>query len=156
MSKPSPNPVLRRGFTLVELMVVVLLLGIMAGVAAPRYVQSLAHYRASGAAARVAADLRLAREHARRASVVQPVLFDLATESYTLTGMPDLNQPTATYAVALGSQYLADVVSANFNNTTTVQFDVYGRPNFVGSVVVSSGGVLRTIQVDAVGAIRVL
>lgn len=156
MPNPSPNLVVRRGFTFVELVVVVLLLGIMASIAAPKYVQALAHHRASGAAARVAADLRLAREHARRSSVVQPVLFNLATESYTLTGMPDLNRPASTYAVPVGAQYQADVVSANFNNTTTVQFDIYGRPNFIGSVVVRSGGVQRTIEVDAVGGIRVL
>ena len=51
-----------RAFTLVELVIMVLLLGIVAGTAGPKYVESLAYYRVQAAAQRVAADLRLARE----------------------------------------------------------------------------------------------
>jgi prepilin-type N-terminal cleavage/methylation domain-containing protein len=88
----------RRGFTLVELVVVVLLIGIMAGIAGPRYGQSLASFRADCAARRIAADLRLAAYYAQRSSVAETVDFDAATHSYAFSGMRHVDRPRASLA----------------------------------------------------------
>lgn len=65
-----------RGVTLVELTMVVLIIDILAMVAAPRHIGSLAHFRVEAAARRIAADLEWARQTARTTGVNQTVTFD--------------------------------------------------------------------------------
>lgn len=143
--------------TLIELVIVLLIVGILTAVAAPKYQAALAHYRVNAAAGRVAADLRMVGAYARQASLAQTVKFNLAADSYAATSMPDLNDPNATYAVALrSSEYVADIVSASFSGSAVVKFNIYGRPHATGSVVVASGPLQRTIQVDEAGNVRIL
>jgi Tfp pilus assembly protein FimT len=136
---------------------VMLIMAIMTAVAAPRYYAALANYRVNAAAGRVAADLRMARQYARKASVAQTVVFSVAGDSFTAPSMPGMDSPAATYTVALGStDYKTDVTSATFGGSATVSFDIYGRPSAAGTVVVRSGGVQRTIQMDDAGNVSIL
>lgn len=147
----------RTAFTLIELVIVVLIVGIMTSVGAPKYFSSLAYYRAEAAARRIANDLRLAREHAQKTSEPQTVDFDVTGDGYAIPTMPDLDRPNATYAVRLGSsEYNVNLATAVFGAGDTVQFDIYGRPNQTGSVTVQSGSQLRTVQVDNAGNVRIL
>lgn len=146
----------RRGVTLVELAIVVLLMGIIAGIAAPKYASALASYRVDCAARRIAADLRLARDYAQKASQSETVDFDAVGDSYAMSTMRDIDRPAVVYAVSLAAtQYAVDVASANFEGVDAVQFDLHGRPNRSGSVVVQSSSKQRTIQVDKVGNVSI-
>jgi len=147
----------RRAFTLVELVTVILIMGIMASVAAPRYINALGTSRVQAAARRVAADLRLAREYALKSSVVQSVDFDIATDSYLMPTVPHVDRPGSAYAVNLAaSEYPVNMTTANFEGVDIIQFDIYGRANRSGSVVVQSGSAQRTVQIDNVGNITIL
>jgi prepilin-type N-terminal cleavage/methylation domain-containing protein len=153
--RPLSSPP-RRAFTLIELVIVMMLMAILATVAAPRYRTALANYRVNAAAGRIAADLRMVRQYARKISEPQSLVFDAAANSYSAT-MPDLSHPTNAYAVSLWStEYQTDLVSASFGGSATVQFDIYGRPNAAGTVVVTAGGVQKTVQLSEAGHVGIL
>jgi len=146
-----------RGFTFIELMIVMLIFGIFAAVAAPRYREALSRFRADATAKRVAADLRLAQRHAQRTSTSQSVVFDVENNRYVLTGIPDLDHADQTYAFDLGdSDYQAVLQSAVFGNNSTLTFDIYGRPDKSGTVVIKAGSYQQTVAIEAAGAVSAL
>src|SRR5690606_27031377 len=65
---PQAAQPLRRGFSLLELVMVLTIIAILAAIATPRYANAMARYRADLAARRIAADLLLAQRLARTES----------------------------------------------------------------------------------------
>jgi len=138
----------RYGFSLVELVMVITVIGLLAGIALPRFSNSVARQRAQTAAKRIAADLSLARQRAIYTSAGQTVTFSGAT--YSLTGMQDLDHSTAAYKVNLAkAPYEAEVVSVDFGGDTEVVFDIYGMADSNGSVVVRVAHWQHTVQLEA-------
>ncbi|NLG42078.1 MAG: prepilin-type N-terminal cleavage/methylation domain-containing protein, partial [Phycisphaerae bacterium] len=141
-----------RGFSMVELVLVISIMLIVAGMAVPRFANSLTRNRVEAAAQRVVADLSLAQRHARLASVPQSVVFDPASSSYRLSGLPDPDHPGLEYVVQLGAApYEATLPKINLGNDSSITFDAYGVPNKSGSVLVQCGEFVRVISVDAAG-----
>lgn len=140
----------RAGFSLLELVIVLGIVMALAVMAAPLYGNSLSRYRAEMAANRIAADLNLARRRARTSSASCSVVFNPATDTYSIPGMAGLRRSSATYVVQVGdAPHRADLVSADFGGNTTVVFDAYGVPDAGGTVVVKSGCFTRTVTLDA-------
>lgn len=138
-----------RGFTLIELVIVVATVAILAAIAIPRMAGTLARRRIEFAAGRVVSDLRLAQRQARLSSASRTVQFDVASNSYRLLGVPSLNGPSGEYTVRLtDTPYEVSVVSASFGGDARLIFDGYGVPDSGGSVVLGSGGNQATISVD--------
>src|SRR6056297_2096158 len=83
----------RRGLSLLELTVVLLLLGIVAAVAQPKFSETLSRYRVEAAAARLQSDLVYAQTLARVRSRATTVRFFVAAEgfpsAYRLERVPD-------------------------------------------------------------------
>jgi type II secretory pathway pseudopilin PulG len=124
----------RCAFTILELFVVILIMGILTAVAAPTFFDSLLFHRVESAARRVKADLELARTQARLTSASQSVTF--ANSAYTLSNVKSLDKPSAAYSVDLKKQpYSLDSATADFSSAATVSFDGYGTPTSGGTVV---------------------
>jgi prepilin-type N-terminal cleavage/methylation domain-containing protein len=144
-------------FTLIELIVVLLIVAIMAAVAAPKYAESLSSFRLQGVTQRIAADIRQARRYAQQNCTTQAINFNVATNSYTLTGIDDVDRRSRAYQFSLASpEYECELVSANFNSRAILSFDIYGRPVNVGTIVVRCGNLTQTLTVDELGQVTVL
>ena len=89
----------RCAFTIIELVIVLLIMGILTAVAAPTFFDSLLFHRVESAARRVKADLELARTQARLTSASQSITF--ANSAYTLSNTKSLDKPNAIYSVDL-------------------------------------------------------
>jgi len=144
------GPRRRGGFSLLELVVVMVIVAILASIVTPRYGKAIARYRTTAAARKVAADLTFARKRARISSTSQAVNFDVANDGYQLPGVTDMKTSAENYSVILSSApYKARIVSASFDGDENVTFDGYGVPDSGGTVVVAVGDSSKTILLDA-------
>ena len=139
-----------RGFSLLELVIVIVIVGMLAAVAIPRFASAAVRQRADAAARRVVADLTLARRHAEQSSAEQTVIFEVGAGRYRLLGYIDPDRPGSEYEVRLDREpYQAAIVAADFDGNAHVTFDGYGLPNAGGSVVLRVGDEVRTVTLDS-------
>jgi len=74
----------KKGFTLLEVMIVVVIIGVMALIAIPNFLTWMAHFRLKGAARDIATAMHLAKMKAISQGVEYRVLFDLDNETFRL------------------------------------------------------------------------
>jgi prepilin-type N-terminal cleavage/methylation domain-containing protein len=144
----------RDAFTMIELVIVVLIVGILAAAAAPRYVKAMDATQAKAAAIHLAGDLKYARQLARQTSQEIKVTFDVTTNSYTLEGIKNRDRHDRDYIVTLSSnEFNAEITSADFSGSNSLTFNIYGHANSAGTVVVRCGNRTETVVVDAYGQV---
>ena len=140
-----------RGFTLVELVMVMAVVAVIAAMAAPRWGRSMAHWQVDAAARRLAADLAWAQSRARITSSHPSVNVNVTTGHYPLVGVADPDHLSNTYTVTLGqSPYRSTIVSAAATDANgNIIFDGYGNPATSGTIVLQCGDFQKTVQVNA-------
>lgn len=140
----------RGGFSLVELVLVLMITATLAAIALPRYSAALARYRVAAAARRVVADLALAQQWARTRSAAVTLTVDTATNSYEIPSLGALNHRGGAYVVRLGqAPYQVKVQSAVFGGDGSITFNGYGIPDSAGEVVVALKSFSAKVSVDA-------
>lgn len=150
-SRSSANG-LRNGVSLIDVVLTVLIIGILAAVAAPRFASMLSQYRVEASANRLKADFEMAIRHARASSRPVTLTFDSAFAAYGSAEISDLNHGSAPYRVQLGEYpYSSTIVSADFDGNASVTFDRYGIPDNPGTVTIRSGNQNRTITIPVQG-----
>jgi prepilin-type N-terminal cleavage/methylation domain-containing protein len=147
---PAQTPARRPGFSIVELLMVLLVMGIVAAIATPSFYRSLRYHELESAARRVRFDLEQAGHAARVKSQTQSLTFSSAT-TYTLSsGVASLESPGQTYTVDLaGAPYELDGVTIDFGGATTISFDGYGNASVGGTIVLALGGQTRTVTLSS-------
>ncbi len=140
----------RDGFTLVELVMVVAIVAVAAGIAVPRYAEVIARYRLASAAQRIARDIEYTAQIAHVRSAATAIAFDAAANQYTIEALTDPDRPGQPYVVRLNSEpYHAQLSQADFDGQTRLSFDGYGRTTTDGVVIVRSGRGMKVLRFDA-------
>ena len=151
MKRAHPT-ILKPGFTLLEVVLVLAIVMVMGAIAAPRYAGANARYRADFAVQRIAADLDLAKHFSRTAGQSVKMAFDISTNSYQISGINALDG-SGTYRLSLEKPpYQATLIKVAFgsDNLTTLQFDGWGVPMHSGSVIITVGSEERTLTLNSV------
>ncbi|MBX2852740.1 MAG: prepilin-type N-terminal cleavage/methylation domain-containing protein [Phycisphaeraceae bacterium] len=147
MTPTRDIPVLRHGFTLVELVLVMLIIGVVSAIAVPRFAQASARQRLDAAANRLIADTALARSRANAASESVTMSFDTNDDIYKVSAVAG-----DAFAVELGaSPYDVSITSADFNGNRFVQFNAFGIPQQTGTVTISSSSGSVTLAITESG-----
>ena len=144
----SPN----RGFTLVELIMVIAIVGIVAAMAAPRWNRSMCRWQVDAAGRRLADDLAWAQSRARLTSSSQTVQLNPSAATYTLVGIPDPDHPNAVYTVNVGQPpYRCTLLfeAAGSPTAQTIAFDGFGNLTAGGRITITSGDFSQTITLVA-------
>ncbi len=132
----------RRGFTLVETMMVIVLAGMLLGIALPRFREQRRRYQLDTAAHQLAGDLRRAQVEAIRRN--QPVTVERINDStYNIDFVGD--------RLFEGSVKFSTALSAD-----SVRLAAFGPPTTgARSFVVQRDGAQKTVTVSAAGLITV-
>lgn len=139
----------RGAFTLVELVMILLIVGIIAAIAMPRLATGQSRYLVDSAARRIAADLDRARTQAVASSRSVSVVFRAAESVYSIAGLEALDRRTANTVVQISQEpYKARIVQVNFNGSATLTWDGFGTASASGSITVAVGTDHRLITID--------
>ncbi len=123
----------KRGFTLVELLIVVTVLGIMASVILPSMHSTSSLIGLEAAARTLAADLRIARQSAVQYNSTYAVLIDLSGNSYRI-------KFTGTGAIPA----LTNTLQSADTNGNQIDFDQWSAGRFSQTRVVLAGAAMKT------------
>jgi prepilin-type N-terminal cleavage/methylation domain-containing protein len=137
-----------RGFSLIELVLVLGILAVMAALAAPRYALALADYRAEHAARRIVADIAATQSAARATASSETITFDLPANAYQIP--PAVAGNTPARLTLSDAPFDASLVSASFGAAggNSLTFNGFGLATSGGTIVVRSGGMSRTVIID--------
>jgi prepilin-type N-terminal cleavage/methylation domain-containing protein len=140
---------IRTAFSLVELVVVLMIMGIMAAVAAPTFYRSLDQQRLESAARRVKQDLEQLRQTARTLSKTETLTATSGTAYVLSSDVQNVDHKTQSYAVDLAAApYYVSSISTSSGFPAQVSFDGYGTTTVSGNIVLQMGGYSRTVTLN--------
>jgi type IV fimbrial biogenesis protein FimT len=145
-----PTRALRAGFSLIEMMVTVSMLGIMVGMVAPNVSKDISHSRVNSAARVIAADLEQALSMAGRQRRPVRVVIDGSAKEIRLIDRVSGNLISRRALGDLSEYKLYSVAGA----PSTVDLLPHGVATASTIVTISAGGYSRTVTMTRGGHVR--
>ena len=146
-----PTRALRAGFSLIEMMVTVSMLGIMVGMVAPNVSRDISHSRVNGAARVVAADLEQALSMAGRQRRPVRVVIDGSAKEIQLIDRVSGNLISRRPFGDVSEYKLYSIAGS----PATVDLLPHGVATASTIVTLSAGGYSRTVTMTRGGHVRV-
>lgn len=144
-----------RGFSMLELVIVVVVVGVVAALAVPRYAAARSQYRVQGAAQRVMADYLGLRRRAMAESGSARLLAEEGRSVYLLqcrSRDAQFNDVTNSQRVDLGSEpYVASIMKVTQSTGSDLGFDAYGAVLGTGALTLRSVWTACTVSFDSAG-----
>ena len=142
----------RRGLSLIDMVVTVLILGIVSAVAAPRFSNALVSSQLKSAGQRIVADLQFARNQAKTKSDLVTVQFLTSPDRYVISGVNHPDRKAGDYIVEISEicpSYSA--ITPSFDGETSFQFTHLSTAQ-VGSPAtnLSSGSIVLAVGSDSI------
>lgn len=156
-----------RAFSLVELTAVVVIIGIAALIAQPRFAEAWARHRVRNGASLVATDIRLAQSEAIRRRSSVNVVFSADADTYAIwvysaadsawQPLKSLGRSTVDHVVPLGAipDYQLAIIEADFDGVAELTFSRVGLPVMPGRISLGSGKWRIDIGVAATGRVQI-
>lgn len=138
---PAPaDPHRPRAFTLIELVIVIVLMGVLSAVAIPRFASASTRYRVDAAVQQIIADLNVTAALANRGSAAHTVFFEPDDELYTLVGQSSLSNPAVDRVVDLsGEPFGVNLLQVTFGADTELAISGHGLFMDSGQLTVAAG-----------------
>lgn len=144
------------GFTLLELMVSMAIMGVLAGIAIPNYISYLPKARLNGAASTVMADLMAARMKAVKLGKRTKAFF-IDTHQYKIC---DDANGDGTVADGEGDVFLRDIQSefsdVTFSSTNNPIFHPRGTATNLATVTFQNSSGTKSLTVNIAGTVRII
>ena len=143
----------RAGFTLVELVVVVLILGVIASASVPKILARQDKWRVQSAARHLAHDLRQLSKYALAKSQSYTVTFQLTQDQYVMPTVIDPAHPGQTYQVNLRSLYGVDITLTTIPGMMpqSITWSGHGTPNMPVVVFLARNSEQAAVIVSVTG-----
>ncbi len=143
------------GFTLIELMVVIAILGVLAGIGIPSYITYLPKSRLNGATSTIMADLMGARMKASKLNRKVKVYF-IDSHQYRICDDADNNGTVgSTEGDAVLKDIQAEYSDVSFSANRDPIFSPRGTASNFGSIVVTNSSGTKTLAVSITGIVRI-
>lgn len=149
MNSPTYHPPRARGgFSLVEILIVLVLMGILAGLVAPPMAAYLAKQNVRAAILRVKGDIQYARMLAIQSG--GGATFAPTGTGYVVMAKGPTGATMVARSVDLAAEYPGMTITAD---AATTEFDGRGMPDNAGTVSVTRAGETRSLQINVIGTV---
>lgn len=139
-----------RAFSLIELLMVMIMMGVIGAMAVPRYQNSLAKYRVDSSANRLIAELERARETARAGSVTIKATVKTSDSTCSFTGVKSLDLKSGTTVIEFNKDpYSTKIRATTYAVGGALTLDAWGQVATAGTIDLVSGGEARRVHVEA-------
>lgn len=139
----------RAGFSLVEVVLVLVIISTIAAVALPRYNHWLMRYRLESAGRRLLADIERARARAMALSTSRTIRFKPSMNLYELVDEKGGKTKTSAYVIDLSSPpYEVRLADVNLGGDHELVINGYGEADTTGTIWLVAGNVMMKVVVD--------
>ncbi len=143
------------GFTLIEMMIVLAIMAIFAGIAIPNYLAYLPKSRLNGAARQVMGDLMLARMQAVSQNCDVAVTFASGNPEYEIwtdsnnDGIKDSGEVTT-------KNIHPNYYDVSISSTNNIKFSSRGTANPFGTIdLINTAGLTKKVNVRITGSVKI-
>jgi type II secretion system protein H len=150
---------LDRGFTLIEIVVVVALVGILSSIVLPDFKKTVDHYKLNVAAQQLSHNIRMVQQKAISEGVPYKILFDMNKRDYYIIKSALNGFQGKVVKLPEGVNFEWTSFTTNFNNSkneNTLIFSVSGAPIQAGTVALKNKNERLYVMVTvATGRVRI-